>query len=478
MKTTFTVLSFFNFLLIVTIPFSYAQPEVDIELYKEGFSIPVDIAHAGDKRLFIVEKGGLIKIIDENDNILPTPFLDITDRTVANASERGLLGLVFHPDYADNGYFFVNYTDQNGDTHIARFKVDPEDPNKALPDSEKQILFVEQPFNNHNGGDLNFGPDGYLYIGLGDGGSAGDPTNQAQNRQSLLGKMLRIDVNTPDENTPYLVPADNPFLDDSNTRDEIWALGLRNPWRFSFDAVTGDLWIGDVGQNRVEEVNFQAANSSGGENYGWRCYEGDQPFDTNGCEAQETYVPPIHTFNHLLDDGCGGSVTGGIVYRGNKYPGLYGYYIYADYCTGRIYAILQDQFGGWDNYDLLTLRNNEIVVIGEDQAGELYFATAISGELYKIKGQAVTSTHSAFELDEVNISPSPFNDQLTIQFQTKLTGAFTLRLLNAHGQEIWADQESFSSFFTKNIDTHNLPSGFYVLQLQTGKKIQSWKVLK
>ncbi|MCB0551885.1 MAG: PQQ-dependent sugar dehydrogenase, partial [Phaeodactylibacter sp.] len=221
----------------------YAQPSLQLEVFASGFSLPVDIAHAGDGRLFIVEKAGRIRIIDSDGSILPQPFLDIDARVNSLASERGLLGLAFHPDYTDNGYFFVNYTNNSGDTRISRFSVSAGNANQADPNSERILLEVDQPFNNHNAGDLNFGPDGYLYIGLGDGGSADDPGNRAQNRQNLLGKMLRIDVDNGD---PYSIPEDNPFAFDDFTLDEIWAIGLRNPWRFSFDRLTGALWIADV----------------------------------------------------------------------------------------------------------------------------------------------------------------------------------------------------------------------------------------
>lgn len=358
----------------------FAQVDFDLQLVASGFTRPVDIAHAGDGRLFIVEQRGLIKIIDESGQVLSTPFLNIDPRVNSGANERGLLGLAFHPDYANNGYFYVNYTNNSGHTTVSRFEVSAANPNVGNPDSELILLTVNQPYSNHNGGDLNFGPDGYLYIGMGDGGSGGDPQNYSQNRQSLLGKMLRIDVNS---GSPYGIPADNPFVNETETRDEIWALGLRNPWRFSFDRQTGDMWIGDVGQNAWEEVDFQPASSTGGENYGWRCYEGFNAYNTSGCNSADTYVRPVHHYaNSGSNPGC--SVTGGYVYRGEDFPALQGMYIYADYCSGRMWSIKPDGQGGWVNQDLYFNGSNEYSSFGENHVGELFVATLSLGRIYRL----------------------------------------------------------------------------------------------
>ena len=275
--------------------------------YATGFSSPVDVTHAGDDRLFVVEQGGRIKIIDGTGTVLATPFLNISSLT-NSGGERGLLGLAFHPDYATNGYFFVNYTDLSGDTRVVRYSRSADDPNVADPNSAMQVIFIDQTQGNHNGGCIKFGPDGYLYIGMGDGGGAGDQSNLSQNTNVLLGKMLRLDV---DSETPYAIPADNPFVGNENVRDEIWAIGVRNPWRFSFDRETGDMWMGDVGQNAFEEINFQPADSPGGENYGWRCYEADSPYNLSGCTGD--YVFPAYAIPHTTGV-C--SITGGFVYRG------------------------------------------------------------------------------------------------------------------------------------------------------------------
>lgn len=351
---------------------------LELEELASGFDKPVDIAHAGDDRLFIVEKDGIIQIIDA-DTVVSEPFLDIDSQVNSSANERGLLGLVFHPNYTQNGYFFVHYNNLNGTTTISRFTVSS-DPNIADKSSEKIILTIPQPYNNHNGGDLNFGPDGYLYIGMGDGGSGGDPEDRAQNRQSLLGKMLRIDIDNGD---PYSIPEDNPFAMDDFTLDEIWAIGMRNPWRFSFDRLTGDMYIADVGQNNWEEIDFEPAGDPGGRNYGWRCYEGFEDFNLFDCPDMSEMIFPIHVyFNNPFNDGC--SVTGGYVYRGQNLPGIYGKYIYADFCSGKIWSLERDECDLWHNDLLFDGPPQEYSSFGEDVSGEIYVAALGSGVIYRI----------------------------------------------------------------------------------------------
>ena len=274
-------------MLVLFVPTAKTQPSINLQQIATGFNRPVDIVHAGDNRLFIVEQNnGRIRIMDQDGNINPTNFLDIGSRVGSTANEQGLLGLAFHPNYASNGYFYVNYTATNGNTNISRFTVSA-NPDVANANSEVILLTVSQPYNNHNGGGIKFGPDGYLYIGMGDGGSGGDPGNRAQNTTNLLGKMLRIDV---DGGSPYSIPVDNPFVNNGSVSNEIWAIGVRNPWRFSFDRQTGDLWIADVGQGDWEEINMQPAASNGGENYGWRCYEGNIAFETAGCSSVSSFL--------------------------------------------------------------------------------------------------------------------------------------------------------------------------------------------
>jgi glucose/arabinose dehydrogenase len=324
-----------------------------------GLTRPVYLTHAGDERLFVLEQRGLIRII-ENGQLLAQPFLDIEARVGDTSNEQGLLSVAFAPAYSSNGRFFVNYTNNNGDTVISRFQVSS-DPNTADPDSELILLTIPQPFGNHNGGQLQFGPDGYLYIGMGDGGSQGDPQDNGQNPNTLLGGILRLDVNQE----PYGSPANNPFANQT-ARSEMWAIGLRNPWRFSFDRLTGDLFIADVGQNTWEEINFQPANSSGGENYGWNILEGNHCYQGSNC-ATDGLQAPIFEYDHNF--GC--SITGGYVYRGQQFPELSGNYFVADYCTGIIWSLFHEANGTWTNREVL--RSNLVVSsFGEDVQGELY----------------------------------------------------------------------------------------------------------
>jgi glucose/arabinose dehydrogenase len=357
-------------------PFDPTAFSLGLDLVAESLNAPVYVAHAGDGsgRLFVVEKRGTIRIVT-NGQLNPTPFLDIRSIVGSRASEQGLLSVAFHPDYASNGFFFVNYTDTNGDTVVARYRVS-DDPDLADPASARTILTLDQPAANHNGGLLLFGPDGYLYIGTGDGGRGGDPWGNAQNPQVLLGKMLRLGVDGPG---PYAIPPDNPFVGEPAVRDEIWAVGLRNPWRYSFDRATGDLYIADVGQNKWEEIDFQPADSSGGENYGWNRMEGFHCFSP-GTNCDPTgLVLPIAEYGHGL--GC--SVTGGYVYRGAAFPRMVGVYFYGDFCSGRIWALYPDGAGEWTQAELLQ-SGLGISSFGEDEAGELYITDLQSGGLYRL----------------------------------------------------------------------------------------------
>lgn len=352
-------------LILCSFVLALQSQSFNLETYATGFNGPVDITNADDDRLFVVEQGGRIKIIDGNGTTLSTPFLNVASLS-SSGGERGLLGLAFHPDFAENGYFFVNYTDNSGDTRVVRYSVSPDDPNVADPGSAVNIITINQTQSNHNGGCIKFGPDGYLYIGMGDGGGAGDVPNNAQNPNLLLGKMLRIDI---DNGLPYTIPADNPFVEDASVRDEIWAIGLRNPWRFSFDRVLGNLWIGDVGQNAFEEIDFQPADSPGGENYGWRCYEADAPYNLNNCGDSSEYTFPVYTIVQTSGGPC--SITGGFVYRGADYPGLVGKYICADFCSGDFFFVEPDGSGGFTGIELGEFPYS-ISAFGEDAEGELY----------------------------------------------------------------------------------------------------------
>ncbi len=337
-----------------------------------GLNLAVDIQNAGDGsgRLFIVEKRGRILIL-QNGQLMPQPFLDIQSEVGSLHTEQGLLGLAFHDKFSESGLFYVNYTDVNGNTVIARFQVSADDPNRADPVSEFDLLHVDQPYANHNGGGLAFGPDGFLYIGLGDGGSAGDPLRNGQSVGTLLGKLLRIDVSTPGN---YSIPADNPFAAGGG-RAEIWATGLRNPWRFSFDRLTGNLYIGDVGQDAWEEVDFVPAGTPGGINFGWSFYEGthiyqDQP------PAGSTIIMPVAEYSHA--EGC--SVTGGYVYRGQALPEWQGVYFYGDYCSGNVWGLIQTGQETWES-KLLFQTGANITTFGVDETGEITFSDYKTGTI-------------------------------------------------------------------------------------------------
>ena len=317
-----------------------------------------------DPRLFVVEQTGKIRII-QNGNLLPAPFLDVTS-LITSGGERGLLSMAFHPRYATNGFFYVYYTDRNGDTRVMRYHVSG-DPNVADPASATVVLEVPQPFANHNGGLLLFGPDGKLYVGLGDGGGGGDPQGNGQNLAALLGKILRIDV---DGAQPYAIPADNPFAGQVGRRGEIWIYGVRNPWRFSFDAPSGLLYVADVGQNAWEEVNVVSART-GGLNFGWNLMEGMHCYNASTC-SQQGLTLPVAEYGH--GDGC--SITGGHVYRGNALPAIRGHYFYSDYCNGWLRSFRWDGAQAADprQWDVGNIGN--VSSFGEDSSRELYITTA------------------------------------------------------------------------------------------------------
>ncbi len=364
--------------------------------FASGLTHPIAIENAGDARLFVAERAGRIRVLEGDGSLVSTPFLDISSQVDDTASEMGLLGLAFHPDYAANGYFYVYYTRDPGPgldrSRVSRFTVSSADPNVADPGSEVVLLEFEQPYSNHNGGDLHFGPSGFLHIAVGDGGSGGDPLDNSQTTTTLLGKMLRIDVDTPaaagtgpdcdmSPHTNYSIPPGNAFGDGVGGAgcDEIFVLGVRNPWRFAFDSLTGGMWIADVGQRDFEEINYLPPGNSGGINLGWRCFEGDAPYNPGGCNR--VYLPPVHTYSHATA-GC--SVTGGRVYRGARSPHLQGQYFFTDFCQGSIRSLS----GPPDNPTAgIALPQGELAAIstfGEDIDGELYVAELRTGTIYRL----------------------------------------------------------------------------------------------
>ncbi len=374
-------------ILICLIYLKTNSQTIDISSFATGLSKPVNIKHAGDERLFVVEQDGFIQIVNSDGSLNSSPFLDITSRVInigGIGDERGFLGLAFHPNYNTNGFFYVNYINTSGNTVISRFQVSNSDPNIADENSELILLTIDQPYSNHNGGDMAFGPDGYLYISSGDGGSSGDPQNNAQNLNSLLGKILRIDVNNASGGNNYGIPNDNPFFNDgdTDTLDEIWAYGLRNPWKFSFDRQTGDIWIGDVGQGEYEEINM-ISSSSAGINYGWRCYEGNNTFNTTDCPDDSTLTFPVGVYSHTNSGNFKCSITGGYRYRGSMYPNFYGLYFFADYCSNEI-GILEASGSSWNMSFSQVFGGNNWVAFGEDSSGELYIAGISSGTIYRI----------------------------------------------------------------------------------------------
>ncbi len=367
------------------------QLSIDV-IVASGFVNPIYLTHAGDGsgRVFVVEQAGKIKIL-QNGEVIQEPFLDLVD-VVQSGGERGLLSMAFHPDYVSKPYFYVYYTRKpDGETVVARYQTSG-NPNLADPTSSKTLLTVAQPYANHNGGQLGFGADGYLYIGMGDGGSGGDPENYAQNVNSMLGKMLRLDI---DHGDPYAIPPDNPFVN-AEGLDEVWALGLRNPWRFSFDRETGDQYIGDVGQNNWEEIDFQFSNTPGGVNYGWRCKEASSTFNTSPpCDDSsflDSLIDPIAEYNH----SAGQSVTGGYVYRGNLFPALSGYYFFADYVQGKIWSLDASNPGQWSQPILELDTDINISSFGEDETGELYVLDYKGGTIRRLRDARALSIFMPF----------------------------------------------------------------------------------
>ncbi len=454
-----TLLSFG--LLIVSF-FVQAQT-IALQSFATGFSEPLEITHAGDSRLFVVQKGGLIRIVNANGSVNATPFLDLSTLVSTN-SERGLLGLAFHPNYATNGFFFVNYSNTAGNTVIAKYSVSA---NANIANTTGTILMtINQPYSNHNGGSIKFGGDGYLYIAMGDGGSSGDPQGYSQNlsltninvvsnpSRIYLGKMLRIDVNTTAPGLNYGFPSTNPYVNEAG-KQEIWAIGLRNPWKFSFNRLNGDLWISDVGQGSVEEIDKVVNPLTAGLNFGWRCYEGNSTYNITGCAPASTMTFP---FAQYARSGGACSVTGGYFYTGSMYPNFQNKYFFTDYCDDKIRMV--------NSAGVITtstsFSNNNFATFGEDINGELYVAGISSGTIYKVIDSSLSS--SDFENNGFTIFPNPAKELFTIKSSTANLVTKT-SIFDISGKLLFTKELSNNSENT--IETTFLAKGIYLVSVET-----------
>ncbi len=438
---------------------------VGLQLFASGLSSPVDIAHpANDARLFVVEKGGKIKIINPDGTVNATPFITITG--ISTGAEQGLLGLAFHPNYATNGLFFVNYTNTAGDTVIARYGVSS-DPNIANP-TGTILMTIDQPFANHNGGCLRFGSDGYLYIGMGDGGSGGDPNGYAQNitvnssfpSRVYLGKILRIDVDSITGLLNYGIPPTNPYAEQAGI-GEIWAIGARNPWKFSFNRLNGDLWIADVGQNIIEEINkIEFPLSDSGLNFGWNCYEGNASYSGSGtCPVYSSTVAPVSVYTHA-SSRC--SITGGYFYTGTAYPNFSGKYFFADYCTAEIAWI--------DNTGTITWAydgSGVITSFGEDKNGELYVTNSTS--IFKVIDTSLSIDN--FNNQSLKVYPNPAKN--TVNVSCANTILQSISITDLLGKKVFFENVEPQS--EHSIDVSNLQKGIYFIEAENnlGKKVKT-----
>jgi len=432
-----------------------AQPIITLTpVITSGLSEPIQLVNArdGSNRIFIVQKGGSILSYDASYNLLGT-FLTIPN--IATIGEQGLLSMAFHPGYSANGFFYVYYDNANGDLELARYHISG-DPNVADASSKVILITIPHPTNiNHNGGELHFGNDGFLYLSTGDGGGSGDVANNAQNTAVLLGKILRLNVNTSSTAPYYTIPASNPY------NNEIYDLGLRNPFRWSFDRQTQDMWIGDVGENSWEEIDFRAAGTPPGLNYGWRCYEGNTAFNTSGCGAISNYDFPIHTYDA---QAATTSIIGGIVYRGASYPALQGCYLAADFYTGELYKVVSDGNGGWIT-STQTLTPSGISDFGETENGEAYVVSLTDNSVHRIGSSGVG-------MQEISSGPKPVsavssgNGDLCVELDPKWGYEF-LEIIDMNGALLI--RENITNH-RRNIHTpvQQLNTGIYLLRL-TGR---------
>jgi hypothetical protein len=438
-----------------------AQPIIAYNPVISSLTQPVDVVNArdGSNRIFVVEQGGVIKVFSSTYVSLGT-FLTVTG--VSTGGEQGLLSLAFHPNYASNGFFWVYYTNSNGDLEVSRYKVSSTDPNVGDASTKTVVITIPHPGQtNHNGGKLNFGSDSYLYFATGDGGGGGDPSNNAQNGNSLLGKMLRINARTSTSGPFYTIPSDNPFTTNPNVLDEIWALGLRNPFRWSFDRANGNMWIGDVGQGQKEEINYRTAVQSAGVNYGWRCYEGSLTYNTTGCLAQSNYVFPVYEYDNLQGTNTPASVVGGYVYRGFANPTMAGYYYTCDVYTGNLYKININNF----STTVQTGLPNLVAGFGETESGEL-LAASLNGTVYALVPAVPTSVRNNTIVPEPRLYPTIVTDR---RFTIEMTDSYSnMQIISLSG--VLMHQQNISSNTGKmNVVLPALPNGMYFVKL-LGKK--------
>ena len=451
-------------LLLVILFLSLASnaQTITLQSFATGFTAPTEITHpVGDSRLFVVQQGGIIKIVSATGVVNASPFLNLSS-VISTSSERGLLGLTFHPNYATNGYFYVDYTRaSDGATVIARYSVTA-DPNVADASTGTVLLTVAQPYANHNGGSIKFGPDGYLYIGMGDGGSGGDPGDRAQNITENLGKILRIDV---DSASPYGIPPTNPYVGIAGN-DEIWSIGMRNPWKYSFNRLNGDLWVADVGQNIVEEVDHITSPLPVGLNFGWRCYEGNTTYDTSSgtCPAYASTVAPFATYTHAATSGC--SITGGFFYTGSTYPNFANKYFFADYCNNKIGTINTAGVITWT----AALTGGAFTTFGEDINGELYIASSGNGVIYKIIDSSLAVNN--FNRNGLSFYPNPAKTEIFIKNSTEMTLS-NVKIFDLTGKLVLT--KAIENNDNSSVNITSLSKGMYMIAVEdlTGNQYQS-----
>ncbi len=428
--------------------FNEAQT-ITLQEFATGFTAPVEIVHANDSRMFVVQQNGIIRIVQPNGTANAANFLNISSKIIYGG-ERGLLGLAFHPQYSTNGYFFVYYNDTSGNITVARYTRSLSNPDIADASTEKIILNQPKPFDNHNGGSIHFAPDGYLWVVTGDGGSGGDPNNNGQNKNSLLGKLLRLDINSTG---PYNIPPGNPFVGVDGA-DEIWAYGLRNAWKFNFDTASGNVMIADVGQGQIEEINRMPLTQAG-INYGWRCYEGNSAYNATGCAAQSTMTFPVAAYDH---SGGKCSITGGYIYRGTQFPALQGKYIFADYCSTQIGILNTDDSITWTS----AFSGNNFSTFGLNNQNELFVAAVNNGKIFRVTTTTLSTQENELS-GAIKVYPNPASKKVYVEgIKDKNT---TIEIINFEGRKVLKSAGVKSD---NSLDISGIPAGAYFININSG----------